>query len=257
MLGRWLDGDQCQGCHFIPKVRLCRISTVEAMTGKRAAVERAVVTFPAPHGTDAITLCDDDAATFGRGAECRIRFGYAPVPDEGVPRVAGSLLAVNGRIFIESATQPGHRALELRTNGATTQIAAGEGFSPRDSQFDLFVRGEDSVWRLGVTVREMVESLVGQSFDDPPTKRFSLELSDSQYAVLAAYCEPPSRGRSEPATHKEVAAALNYHPNTVREILYEIWARMFAQQVPMPDVSDKRVAVVEATRVHGLLWNHK
>jgi hypothetical protein len=43
----------------------------------------------------------------------------------------------------------------------------------------------------------------------------------------------------------------------VREILYEIWARMFAQQVPMPDVSDKRVAVVEATRVHGLLWNHK
>jgi len=25
----------------------------------------------------------------------------------------------------------------------------------------------------------------------------------------------------------------------------------------MPDVSDKRVAVVEATRVHGLLWNQK
>jgi hypothetical protein len=50
-----------------------------------------------------------------------------------------------------------------------------------------------------------------------------------------------------------VAAALNYHPNTVREVLYEIWALMFAEQIPMPDVSDKRVAVVEAARVHGML----
>jgi hypothetical protein len=220
-------------------------------------VERAVVTFPAPHGTDAITLCDGDSASFGRGLECRIRFGYAPVPDEGVPRIAGTLLAVNHRVFIESATQPGHRALELRGPAGTTQIAAGEGFSPRDNQFDLLIRGEDSVWKLGVTVRETVESLVASHSDDPPTKRFSLDLTETQYAVLSAYCEPPSRGRSEPATHKEVAAALSYHPNTVREILYEIWARMFAQQVPMPDVSDKRVAVVEATRVHGLLWNHK
>jgi hypothetical protein len=226
-------------------------------TNNRAGVERAVVTYSAPHGTDAFTLCDGDAVSFGRGAECRIRFGYAPVPDEGVPRVAGSLVAVNQRIFIESATQPGHRALELRGPAGTTQIAAGEGFSPRENQFDLFVRGETSVWKLGVTVRETVEALIAQQSDDPPTKRFSLDLTESQYAVLAAYCEPPSRGRSEPATHKEVAAALNYHPNTVREILYEIWARMFAEQVPMPDVSDKRVAVVEATRVHGLLWNRR
>ncbi len=225
--------------------------------GKRSGVERAVVTFPAPHGTDAITLCDGETASFGRGAECRIRFAYAPIPDESVPRVAGSLVAVNRRVFIESATQPGHRALELRSGQETTQIAAGEGFSPRQSQFDLFVRGEDSVWKLGITVRQTPEVSETTVFDDPPTKRFSLELTDAQYAVLAAYCEPPGRGRSEPATHKEVATALNYHPNTVREILYEIWARMFAQQVPMPDVSDKRVAVVEATRVHGLLWNHR
>jgi hypothetical protein len=219
-------------------------------------VERAVVTFPAPHGTDAITLCDGETASFGRGAECRIRFGYAPVADEGVPRVAGHLLALKGRVFIESATQPGHRALELLTDGAaTTQIAAGEGFSPRAGCFDLLVRGQDAAWKLSVTVRQALESSTGALSVDPPTKKFSLGLTETQYAVLAAYCEPPSRGRSEPATHREVAAALNYHPNTVREILYEIWARMFAEQVPMPDVSDKRVAVVEATRVHGLLWN--
>jgi hypothetical protein len=84
-----------------------------------------------------------------------------------------------------------------------------------------------------------------------------LDLNEREFAVLTAYCEPPNRSRSEPATHKEVAAALNYHPNTVREILYEIWAQMLELQIPMPDVSDKRIAVVEATRLHGLLWNQK
>ncbi len=225
--------------------------------GRRLGVERAVVTYPAPHGTEAITLCEGETASFGRGAECQIRFGYAPVPDMSVPRVAGSLLAVHGRVFIESATQPGHRALELRSDGNVTQIAAGEGFSPRQNQFELLVRGEGTPWKLSVTVRPDVALSTGERSDDPPTKRFSLDLTESQYTVLAAYCDPPGRTRSEPATHREVAAALNYHPNTVREILYEIWARMFAEQVPMRDVSDKRVAVVEATRVHGLLWNRK
>jgi len=222
---------------------------------KTGGAERAVVTYPAPHGTDVATLRDGESARFGRGAECEIRFGYAPVPDEGVPRVAGSLLAANRRVFVESTDQPGHRTLEIRGPSGTTQIPAGEGFSPRDSHFDLFVRGENSAWKLAVRVRTSSEPPAAESSADPPTKRLSLELSDKQYAVLAAYCEPPNRGRSEPATHKEVAAALNYHPNTVRETLYEIWALMFELQIPMPDVSDKRIAVVEAARLHGLLWN--
>lgn len=220
-------------------------------------LEVAVVTYIAPHGADAVTLCDGDSARFGRGTECQIRFGYAPIPDEGVPRVAGNLVAANRRIFIESAAQPGHRALELQTSDGITQITAGEGFSPRDREFSIFVRGETTPWKLTVSVRSPTEQLSEQYPHDPPTKKFSLNLSEMQYAVLSAYCEPPGRGRSEPATHKEVGAALNYHPNTVREILYEIWARMFAEQVPMLDVSDKRVAVVEAARVHGLLWNQQ
>ena len=224
---------------------------------KTGATERAVVTYQAPHGTDVTTIRDGESVRFGRGIECEIRFGYAPVSDEGIPRVAGTLLAANRRIFVESADQPGHRTLEIRSLSGTTQIPAGEGFSPRDNHFDLFVRGETSPWKLTVRVRTSPEPVTIEPSSDPPTKRLSLELSEKQYAVLAAYCEPPNRGRSEPATHKEVAAALNYHPNTVREILYEIWALMFELQVPMPDVSDKRIAVVESARLHGLLWNQK
>jgi hypothetical protein len=217
-------------------------------------VERAVVTYLAPHGIDALTLCDGDLVLFGRGAECRIRFAYAPVPDEGVPRVAGSLLAANRRIFVESPPRPGHRALELRTGrGAAVQLAVGEGRSPRDDQFDVFVHGTETMWKLSVTVRAAMGSSTSAATTDPPTRVHELGLTDLQRAVLRAYSDPITRGRPEPATHKEVAAALNYHPNTVREVLYEIWALMFAEQIPMPDVSDKRVAVVEAARVHGML----
>jgi hypothetical protein len=221
---------------------------------RRKPPERAVVTYPAPHGIDALTLSEGETVTFGRSADCEARFGYAPVPDNGVPRVAGRLLVAGDRVFLESVSQPGHRALEVRgTEGTSVQIPHGEGFSPRERQFDILVRGESNVWKLGVTVRVPFDaSTVGAG--DPPTNRFDLGLSHLQEKVLAAYCEPLTMGRIEPATHKEVAAALNYHPNTVREVLYEIWALMFAHEVPMPDVSDKRVAVAEAARVHGLLW---
>jgi hypothetical protein len=74
-----------------------------------------------------------------------------------------------------------------------------------------------------------------------------------QRRVVAAYMEPLRHGRLEPATHREVAAALSYHPNSAREALYEVWARMFAAGIPMPDVAEKRVAVVEAVRLHRLL----
>lgn len=226
----------------------------EAEVTEPAKVERAVVTYPAPHGTDAFTICDGGLVLFGRGSECQIRFAYAPVPDDGVPRVAGSLLAANGRIFVEGSAQPGHRALELRSgDGTTTQIPVGEALSPRENHFDLFVHGSGALWKLSVTVRPSPRLFASGTTNDPPTRRHELALTDMQNAVLAAYSEPITRGRAEPATHKDVAAALNYHPNTVREVLYEIWALMFAEQIPMPDVSDKRVAVVEAARVHGML----
>ena len=218
--------------------------------------QRAVATYLAPHGTDAVTLRDDTTTAFGRGSECEIRFGYAPTPDEGLPRIAGRLIVANHRVFVESAAMEGHRALELKTANESRQLGAGEGFSPRDQQFEVLIRGVKT-WRLAITLRSEEFPPLRTNASDPPTRGFSLDLTDQQVAVLSAYCEPPGRTRAEPATHKEVAAKLNYHPNTVREILYDIWAKMFEQQVPMPDVSDKRVAVVEAARNHGLLWTRR
>ena len=212
------------------------------------------MTYPAPHGADVATLRDGESARFGRGAECEIRFGYAPIPDQGVPRVAGNLPRDKSTGLRRKRGPTWASHAQIRGPSGTTQIPAGEGFSPRDSHFDLFVRGENSAWKLAVRIRTSNQPAAAESSTDPPTKRLSLELTEKQHAVLAAI-QPPNRGRSEPATHKEVAAALNSDPNTVRESLYEIWALMFELQVPMPDVSDKRIAVVGAARLHGLLWN--
>lgn len=216
--------------------------------------ERAVVNYQAPHGIESLVLDDGDMAAFGRGIDCQIRFGYAPQPDQGVPRLAGRLIVMNGRLFIENAGQAGHKALEVKSaSGACAHIAVGEGYSPRESRFDVFVNGETERWKLGVTVRKQTVTEVSAAGCDPPTKHYELTLTGLQQAVLKAYFEPIARGRLEPATHKEVATNLNYHPNTVREALYEVWALMFAQGIPMPDVFDKRIAVVEAARVHGLV----
>lgn len=213
----------------------------------------AVVTYPAPHGIEAETLSEGDVVDFGRGAECPIRFGYAPQPDQDVPRIAGQFIVMNNRVFIESSAKIGHRALEVRTGSRVVQIAIGEGYSPNDPKFEVLVRGSAAPWKLSVTVRS--EAVLRSDADaaDPPTTHYALDLTRLQLAVLETYCEPLRRGRIEPATHKEVAAALNYHPNHVREALYQIWTQMFEQGVPMPDISDKRMAVVEAARVHGIL----
>jgi len=217
-----------------------------------AAQEVAVVTYAAPQGTEAAVLAEGQALRFGRSADCEIRIGFAPEADIEVPRVAGRLIASNGRVVVESGATSGHRAIEVQLEDRRIQVAIGEAWSPPDPKFQVCVRTSTSLWKLEVTTRSEQIALRAMAGIDVPTSQLNLELNGRQQLILNAYFEPIRRGKAEPATHREVAAALNYHPNTVRDVLYEIWALMFEQGVPMIDVSDKRVAVVEAARVHGL-----
>lgn len=216
--------------------------------------ERAAVNYVAPHGMETVILNDGDVAGFGRGMECRIRFGYAPQRDRGLPRMAGRLTVVNHRVFVENAAQAGPRVIEVqKQDGSLTQLAFGEGLSPSDTRFDAYVRGHRTSWKLSVVVRLAFEGTGIVPGVDVPTKPYDLELTDLQSEVLEAYLEPARRGRLDPPVHRDVAVLLGHHPDTVREALYEVWAKMFEQDMPMPDASDKRIAVVEAARVHGLV----
>jgi hypothetical protein len=182
-----------------------------------------------------------------------VRFGYAPIADVGVPRVAGRFVVAGERVFVESVDVTGRRSLEIIAAGRPpVLLGVGDGFAPSEPEFRVMVHGEQQAWTLSVVVRrDMPDS--SRSGWEPPTRSFELRLTDMQRRVVAAYIEPLRHGRVEPATHREVATALSYHPNSAREALYEVWAKMFAAGIPMPDVSDKRVAVVEAVRLHRLL----
>jgi hypothetical protein len=214
---------------------------------------RAAVTYPAPHGTESFLLRDGDVVAFGRGVDCPIRFAYAPIQDDAVPRKAGQLVVANQRVFVEGMDAPGRPAIEIAVAGSPpVAIALGEAHSPREAEFAVHVRGTERIWKLTVAVRGD-EPARPSDLAGPPTRTYELALTPMQEKVVAAYLEPRRRGRLEPATHREVATRLSYHPNSVREALYEVWSRMFAAGIPMPDISDKRIAVVEAIRVHGLL----
>jgi len=216
-------------------------------------VERAGVTFEAPQGTESVVLCDTDVAEFGRAGTCRVRFGYAPVADLGVPRVAGRLVVAAGRVFVEALDVAGRSALEIVAAGRPpVMLAAGDGFAPSETAFRVIVHGQTRSWPLDVAVRPD-SHLLSPDTTDEPTRTHVLTLTDSQHRIIDAYMEPVRRGRLEPATHREVADALGCHQNSAREVLYSVWSVLFAAGVPMPDVADKRVAVVEAIRLHRLL----
>jgi hypothetical protein len=218
------------------------------------SAQRAAVSYTAPHGLVVVTMAEGETVAFGRGAECSIRFGYAPQTDDQVPRVAGHLSVVHGRVLVESSSTVGHKTIEVRpSDGVVVRIPIGEGYSPRASRFDVMVPGSSGLWKLTVSVKKTAPPAdCSGGSADPPTNRLQLRFTQAQWCVIEAYLEPVRRGRLEPATHAEVAAKLGKHLNTVRATIYDVWSQMFAEDVPMLDTSDKRIAVVEAIRLHGL-----
>jgi hypothetical protein len=221
---------------------------------------RAVVTFSAPHSYESIVLADGDVAEFGRGRRCEVRFAYGPMADYGVPRVAGCLVVANRRVFVEVTDAAGRPSIEVVTPGRPPElIAVGDGFSPAERAFQVLVPGTSQKWSLDVRVRRdppPAETEPLATADDPalgPNSTYNIWFTETQRRVLDAYREPLARGRKEPATHAEAARALSLHPNTARNVIYDIWALLFAEGVPLPDIAEKRIAVIEAIRLHRLL----
>jgi hypothetical protein len=212
----------------------------------------ARIDFSTPKGSDKFDLLEGDVIAFGRGSECRIRFGHAPVMDSSIPRVAGTLTGISGRVIVDSSSHVGHRALEFHVGQRKTQIPLGQGVSLVEN-FDLLVRGEHKNWLIQVKMIESIAPGPSNSNDEPVTAHVNLELTDVQWKVLRAYYEPLLHGFGEPASHREVAVALGFHLNTVRNRLYEIRDLMYHNGLQMPETKDARLAVVETARIHGII----
>jgi hypothetical protein len=216
------------------------------------ALPVAQVTYPSLRGTQDLQIFDGDVVTFGRGGNCRIRFGHAPTLDLSIPRIAGTIVAIDSRLVVNSPTHVGHRALEIHVGHEKSQIPIGQGVS-LCGNFDIVVRGESRIWLLNVHEQQRLSTTIRGPDEDPSTAQVKLNLTPIQWKVLRAYVEPILRGGSEPATHQEVAQDLGFHLNTVRNKLYEIRDLMYINGLQMLDTHDARVAVVQAARIHGLI----
>jgi len=212
---------------------------------------RAAVVFDAPHGAEAVELWDGDVVAFGRAALCPIRFAFAPTADLFVHGVAGRFAVLGGRVHV--AAEAGAKPLEIEpANGPLVLVAVDEAHSCRARNFTVVVPGRPDPWLLSVSVRtdEVVSRLAGP---DPQTAKLELELGELDWQVLRSYAAPLLNSGVGIATNKQVATELNYHPNTVRKRMYDLWKRMHGAGAVMPTTKDKVEAAVLGARLHGLL----
>ncbi len=192
---------------------------------------------------------------FGRGADCEVRFGHAPVRDQRVPRMAGRILVVGERAVVESperATKAERASLRLTCLGYQPQnIAPGAAYAPPGRIFSVHVAGELD-WVLDVVLRSHPGGLSSVS-DDTSTAGEVLELSSRDMAVLLAYSRPLLRGGLEPATHSEAGRAVGVSFSTARRSVDTLLDRFYAAGLRIPDARDSRIALVHAAIDHGLL----
>ncbi|NLA36548.1 MAG: hypothetical protein GX868_12825 [Actinobacteria bacterium] len=211
-----------------------------------------------------LPLRDNDVLAFGRGVDCALRFGHAPVRDRALLHVCGWLVVANGRIIVQAADHlrgavedPSviHRPLVVTPDlGQPRYLASGELWGPNAEIFTVTARGEHS-WSLDVVnFRDLATDLDGAA--QLPSVLHRVELDDELWTVLAAYAEPVRRGERMPATHDQVAAAINWNRMTARRRLERIYDEFYLRRIEMPDVSDMRVKVVEAAMSHGLLGRY-
>jgi hypothetical protein len=218
----------------------------------------AAVVFEGPLGPEGVVITEamGPAVTFGRGAPCQIRFGYAPEADIRLARHAGALLLANGRVLVESSGEAHHPALQVRSpSRPPVEVSGGEAYAPGEIEFDVVVRGERE-WLLSVRTRRWRPPPSPGPGDagggEPATYRPGFSLSPYELDLLRAYLAPMRDGRLEPATHAEVAAAMHYSVTKVRVDLYAVWARMVTEGLAVTPYPDKRLAVARAALAYGL-----
>ena len=212
-----------------------------------------LATVSSEHGT--VVVEDNASITFGRGAEADVRIGAAPVYDAVVPRAAGRIFAIAGRVVVENLDDT--LALDLRVPARPIiPIPPGDWHSPRESTFDIVVTGAVTSYELAVTVNAAGIKPRRVPFDasaddlDPPTGAVPT-LTERHRRILDAYIEPLRAGGLV-ASHQQVADRLGISRSLVRVECERIWSALFLAGVPMRDLGDARDDIVDAWTRHRI-----
>lgn len=192
---------------------------------------------------------------FGRGSEVDVRIGAVPVYDDVVPRAAGRIFAIEGRVVVENLDD--QLAFDIRVPARPIiSLPPGDWHSPRDPVFDIVVTGAVRSYELAVAVNTSGVSPRRVPFDacaaelDPPTGAVP-KLTERHRRILDAYVEPLRAGGLV-ASHQQVADRIGVSRSLVRVECERIWSALFLAGVPMRDLGDARDEIVDAWSRHRI-----
>ncbi len=206
----------------------------------------------------AFLTTDQPRLRFGRSSQCDVRIGHQPLADRSVPRVAGAVAVLDGRIAVDNLSD--RVAFDVKTtDGPLEAVRPGALLAPAADRFEIVVGGTDGTHVIAVHRQAEVQRLVEPtpesagpaSAGEPPTMA-EPALTPRQWQVLEAYTAPLRAGATTPATHAQVAEAVHWGYSLVRLECHAIWAAFRLAGVPMRPFPDTRDAVVDAAVRHRL-----
>lgn len=199
------------------------------------------------------TLEPGGALTFGRSSEADLRVGAGPIYDEVVPRLAGRVVAFDGRVFVENLDDV--LALDLRIpRRPLVVLSPGHIHSPDTDTFEIVITGGVTTYELSVRINR--DGIVPRRVPidaspdelDPPTGA-TPEFTERQRRILDAYVRPMREG-GLPASHQQVADELGISRSLVRVECERIWSALFLAGVPMRNLGNARDEIIDAWSRH-------
>jgi hypothetical protein len=201
----------------------------------------------------AFLTSDRPRLVFGRSSQCDVRVAHQPLADASVPRVAGAILAFDGRVAVDNLSDKVAFDVKPR-DGVLETVRPRTLVAPPDARFEILLGGATGTHVVAVHRTNAGTDLprpVAVTTEEPPTTADPV-LTDRQWRILEAYTAPLRAGSTTPATHAEVAAEVHWGYSLVRVECHAIWAALRLAGVPLRAFPDTRDAVVDAAVRHQL-----
>lgn len=217
----------------------------------------AKIWWEAPHeGELERFMFGDEVLTFGRGGECSIRVGYAPVYQPQVPRVWGEISFHRGSVLVHNLSPRwGFKLVPAAGSGSSAWIDVPPkgGASSPEARFRIVAQAPDVEVVIDVLAggqRPAPGAAVGE---DPPSF-VPFVLTPTQRTIGAAVIAPLLAGRPRRAGYVDIAVATHYAERTVREAVAAMDGLFIVHRLVEPRAaSDALDRVAHTLRIHPSL----
>jgi hypothetical protein len=218
----------------------------------------AKVWWEAPHlGVLERFMATADVVSFGRGGDCSIRVGHAPVHYDAVPRVWGELTWHRGALDVSNVSPKWGLALVPASDGpgaARIEIPpGGRGASPLP-RFRIVAHAPEVTIELNVQTAPLRSTVLANDSgagDKPSFVPFT--LTSTQKLIGGAVIAPLLKGGPRRGSYSEVARLTHYSERTVREAVATMDGLFIVNRLVDPTAGDALDRVSQVLRLHSAL----